>query len=621
MLAQATRQLFTPGARRPFAPGAQTLIQRAIAILRRYGTDAHIYLPGVGMMNGLTAANYLDSAGTTVGTVDQPVGLVLDAVGSLGVELVTNGGPFVSTSGWSVARASVSVVSSALRVTATAAYANANSTIATISGRRYTVTVAMSALSAAKPVGVYAGTNSFTADLASAVMGSSAGSYTLSFVATGSTSYIFFQDTGAFVSGDYFDLAGVSVREVTGIAASQPTTSAKPILRRGAVNLLTYSNAATNAAWIKNGATNASNDTTVNLPGFSEAFFNTRTASVVAGDKWTGAFVLSGSGTVYISVARHAGGAYEETALKITLTATPTIYVVTHTLLAAQTAMLAAITRGADGTATTVTFGGGALFQGTYTAQQIQVLGGIPLTTTAPASTALGPYWWDTTGGKTLVATFPAGNESVTVIDAKSTGQVTLTGQNVVGAYNVSKQFGPEVVVNGDNEAATFSIGTMQANNTTASKVAAVGGRSGFVLLANSSISTSVSHQYNTQGTVLEANKSYQITMDMYVPTGGVGACRVFDNSDGSFFSLSMTTKDAWVTVSVVRPAKATAWQLGIGNNIPEIITSGLPSFYLDNISVKEVVSDVNGKIIVNGALTTPELTLLQSYANKMAGL
>jgi hypothetical protein len=41
-------------------------------------------------------------------------------------------------------------------------------------------------------------------------------------------------------------------------------------------------------------------------------------------------------------------------------------------------------------------------FNGTYTASQIQALGGIPLTTTAPASTALGPYWWEFKGAQSL---------------------------------------------------------------------------------------------------------------------------------------------------------------------------------------------------------------------------
>lgn len=42
----------------------------------------------------------------------------------------------------------------------------------------------------------------------------------------------------------------------------------------------------------------------------------------------------------------------------------------------------------------TVTLSAPAIFTGTVTAQQIQAAGGIPLTTTAPASSALGSYWW-----------------------------------------------------------------------------------------------------------------------------------------------------------------------------------------------------------------------------------
>ena len=58
------------------------LIAKAIAILRSYGADAHIYLPGVGTINGITAGNYLDSAGTTAASVDNPVGLSLDGLGA-----------------------------------------------------------------------------------------------------------------------------------------------------------------------------------------------------------------------------------------------------------------------------------------------------------------------------------------------------------------------------------------------------------------------------------------------------------------------------------------------------------------------------------------------------------
>ena len=60
-----------------------TLTQRALAILRTYGTDAHLWLPGVGVVNGITAGNFSDTAGTTPAVVGSTagVGLVVDAGG------------------------------------------------------------------------------------------------------------------------------------------------------------------------------------------------------------------------------------------------------------------------------------------------------------------------------------------------------------------------------------------------------------------------------------------------------------------------------------------------------------------------------------------------------------
>jgi len=59
------------------------LVPRALAILRSYGADAHVYLPGVGTVSGITAGNYLDSAGTTAASVDNPVGKVTDGFGGI----------------------------------------------------------------------------------------------------------------------------------------------------------------------------------------------------------------------------------------------------------------------------------------------------------------------------------------------------------------------------------------------------------------------------------------------------------------------------------------------------------------------------------------------------------
>jgi len=65
-------------------PGGQrTLAQLAVAVLRKFGTDAHAYLPGVGVVSGLIAGNYSDSARTTLTEVDAVVGGVTDAQGTI----------------------------------------------------------------------------------------------------------------------------------------------------------------------------------------------------------------------------------------------------------------------------------------------------------------------------------------------------------------------------------------------------------------------------------------------------------------------------------------------------------------------------------------------------------
>lgn len=52
-------------------------------VLSKFGTDAHVWIPGIGYFNGLQAGNYIDSAGTQAGLVDNPVGRVNDAVGAI----------------------------------------------------------------------------------------------------------------------------------------------------------------------------------------------------------------------------------------------------------------------------------------------------------------------------------------------------------------------------------------------------------------------------------------------------------------------------------------------------------------------------------------------------------
>lgn len=52
-----------------------------LQILAKYGTDAHLWLPGVGVVNGITANNWIDSVNTQAAIVDSPVGSVNDVGG------------------------------------------------------------------------------------------------------------------------------------------------------------------------------------------------------------------------------------------------------------------------------------------------------------------------------------------------------------------------------------------------------------------------------------------------------------------------------------------------------------------------------------------------------------
>jgi len=424
-------------------PSQVTVIQQAIAVLRKYGSDAHIYLPGVGMMNGLQASNYLDSAGTTVGTVDQPVGLVLDAAGSLGVELSPGTG---TTAGWSAINASVATSAGNIVATATVSGANAVQVyfdIATTIGSTYKLSEGVAGYTATlmTALRLRATTTAFTIIAEDALAGPELGE--LHFVATATTTRILARLDATFVSGvSTLTLNASSVREVIGIHASQPTTSAKPILRRGAVCLNPYSGDLSNAAWSKsrttatltasdpvgnvNSATVLTEDTT---SGTHEANI-VATITVASGAVHTNAIVIRAAGRNFARLTLGDGVLAQRVHVDIDLaagtvgaaaltgTATSTVapsimpmgsgyYLVAISGVMGTSTSITSYIRASDTLGNVVYTGSGAsalhihraaLFQGTYTAQQIQALGGIPLTTTAPASTALGPQYWQFDG-------------------------------------------------------------------------------------------------------------------------------------------------------------------------------------------------------------------------------
>jgi len=318
----------------PLLLGKKSLAGAVIAILRKYGTDAHLYLPGIGVINGFTAGNYLDSAGTTLATVDNPVGLVLDGNGT--------------------------------------------------------------------------------------------------------------------------------------IDALQATTANKPILRKGAVNLLTYSEQFDNAYWNKinttvtpnvinapNGSLTAdklvesSTNTTHGFyqiaPVFSAGVTYTASIYAKAGERtwlWLtgandgnlGAWFNLATGEVgtrqYLNlgatITPEGDGWYRCSITFAPIKASP--YIGAYITLA-DVSMAAYLGDGVSGLYII-----GAMANTGALADYVQ-------TTTAPASNLVGGYHWVSDSTDLLTATYPAGYESATIVNALAAGQQTLTAQNIVGAYSI----GPSV--------------------------------------------------------------------------------------------------------------------------------------------------------------------------------
>ena len=242
------------------------LIAKAIGILRKYGTDAHVYLPGIGTVSGLTAGNYLDSAGVTAASVDNPVGLSLDALQAmtLGSELVTNGAFSTDASGWTPVNCALSVSSGELLIsTNVTAYGRAPQAISTTSGDWYKLSFS-SRLGTSSFMQMNIGTSAGASDITT-VGDLFAGIKTILFKAVGSTTYI--TPYSGNVAGDTAYFSSISVKQIPGIHATQGTTANKPILRRGTLNLLLQSEDFSSASWTKTAATVTANATTDPLGG------------------------------------------------------------------------------------------------------------------------------------------------------------------------------------------------------------------------------------------------------------------------------------------------------------------------------------------------------------------
>lgn len=144
---------------------------------------------------------------------------------------------------------------------------------------------------------------------------------------------------------------------------------------------------------------------------------------------------------------------------------------------------------------------------------------------------------------------------------------------------------GPELVSNGDNEAAIFSCGVLSLLGVTPTRVANPSG-AGFVAQAASSDSSSGAKEI-AMGTNVPAGMSVEIAGRFYLPAGGISNFKVFDFSDGSWFGVTASTQGQWVSFRCMRPAKASNWRIGIGDNTNSSIAAGVVAFYVDDLSIK----------------------------------
>jgi hypothetical protein len=222
---------------------------------------------------------FTDTAGTTPATVGSAVALMLDKSKglALGPELVTNGTFDTDTSGWVAGSGmTLSAVDGDLRIQRGASVNQNNYTsITTVVGRSYKIQWSYKGRSAGSNhytdfrIGsTIGGVDNYRA-LDSAASEFAQGQQTALFSATATTSYITIVLRDG-VSGDFIEVDNISVKELPGFHATQPTLAARPILARvparGRANLLTRTEEFDNAVWTKSGGGDGTTPTVT--PGF-----------------------------------------------------------------------------------------------------------------------------------------------------------------------------------------------------------------------------------------------------------------------------------------------------------------------------------------------------------------
>jgi len=406
----------------------------AIAFLRTLGTSAHVWLPGANGVNvaSLPSNNYLLSDGSTgYSTVDGVDGLTLDGMGSLGAEKVINGSAFVDTTGWIVGSGgsggAISVAAGELVCTATAGGFITSTPFTTVIGNTYKMV-------GTGRKGTYTGSPQFGFSATVTGIPSPMVTFTttsnetkeLYFVATATTSYAIIRfptiENGATA---YFD--DISCKPYTGTHLTQATTANKPLVRRGMLNLLTYSRDFT-TGWTNFGATLTAGQTDP-YGGTTATLVNQTaggsmaktTTAVVVGNVYTACFICKQGSSTKTGIELTGGvvGNLIITHATLALTVSGAFSGATVSDLGSGWLLVAAKSTAATTTNVgTYAYGDGdfggptgssyfcgiGLTLGTWTAAQILAEGGIPTTTaTAASNPTSGKYWWSFDGSNDIL--------------------------------------------------------------------------------------------------------------------------------------------------------------------------------------------------------------------------
>lgn len=250
--------------------------------------------------------------------------------------------------------------------------------------------------------------------------------------------------TGLAPVDQYVGLVKDAMNPASGVPAIQATTANKPRVIRGALNLLSYSQDFSNAVWAGDSATKTTGYTDPsggNTAGRfvinSGSFYPRNTSySLVAGVTYIFSIYLRN----FIAPAAINLSIYDGAWRKgqaITLTSDFVRSTFTFTAAGSSSVGCGVYIAGASGNG----------FEAAFAQLEIGSVASAysPTTSAAASNPNAGPYSWVFDSTDSLTATLPAGWEAATTIDAKSTGQVTLQNQNIVGAYSV----GPSLTTSG----------------------------------------------------------------------------------------------------------------------------------------------------------------------------